>query len=345
MQREYDGEPIDMTWDNGPWANDGETIDATNDTNGTMKTIDWPDDATDPEELNEDQRDVIRAAARNPDIDNYAKIQEMADVDKAESYAAYTLRTHWPERYTRTKEPSPVLSDREVDKVRIALLNGETTRWLSDHFDVSQEAILRAARGGVVYNDVECKTPPLKHTTGNQGGEWVTKEMYEMTNNTDNDIEADADSTPRIKDPVAATTVDAFRKRALNGESATDIAKEMPNAYGADITRILKGEAVIDGSPTEPELEFNRAEYQWKPKTDDERIDAADQVDDDTEAEADDTADDADGDAEPDDTDTDPEPADIGWNPQPRQRQSNSKAIAALTAVVAIVAYLLGKRR
>jgi len=43
--------------------------------------------------------------------------------------------------------------------------------------------------------------------------------------------------------------------------------------------------------------------------------------------------------------DTDPEPADIGWNPQPRQRQSNNKAIAALTATVAIVAYLLGKRR
>jgi len=331
MMREYDGDPIDLTWDDGPWANDGETIDATNDTNGTMKTIDWPDDATDPEELNEDQRDVIRAAARNPDIDTYAEIQDIAGVDKNESYAANVLRNHWPDRHEKTdKRYGETLSDRTADKMRIALLNGESTRWLRDHFDVSRSTVLNAVKGEGPYDDVECKTPPLRHTTGDQTGEWVTKDVYEMAN--DADTVADPDSTPRIKNPVAVSTADALRKRALNGENATEIAESIPKAWAADIARILRGDAVIDGSPTEPKLEYNRADSCWEPKADDERIDAADQVDDDTEA-------------EPDADDTDPEPADIGWNPQPRQRQSNSKAIAALTAVVAIVAYLLGKRR
>jgi len=304
-----------------------------------MKTIDWPDDATDPEELNEDQREVIRAAARNPDIDTYSKIQEIAGVDKNDSYAANVLRNHWPDRYEKERSYNKSLSDRTVDKIRIALLNGESTRWLESHFDAARSTFLNAAKGEGLYENAECKTPPLRHTTGDNTGEWKTKEVYDMAN--DNDTNVDPDSTPRIKDPVAALTVDALRKRALSGETATDIAKDIPKAYGADITRILRGEAVIDGSPTEPELEFNRGDYRWEPKADDERIDAADQGDD----TADDT--DADAEAEPDtdDTDSDPEPADIGWNPQPRQRQSNSKAIAALTAVVAIVAYLLGKRR
>jgi hypothetical protein len=189
----------------------------------------------------------------------------------------------------------------------------------------------------LAYDDVDCKAPPLKHTTGGPTGEWVTEDVYDVSDYTD--TTADSDSTPRIRDPVAASTADAFRKRALNGESATDIAEEIPKAYGADITRILKGEAVIDGSPTEPELEFNRGHHRWEPKADDERADPADQADD-TEPDID-----ADTDSEPDADDSDPEPADIGWNPQPRQRQSNSKAIAALTAIVAIIAYLLGKRR
>jgi len=256
MQREYDGEPIDMTWDNGPWANDGETIDATNDTNGTMKTIDWPDDATDPEGLNEDQRDVIRAAVKNPDAESMGEIQRAANVNKNESYAADVLRTHWPEKHKRMSGAmkGASLSDRVVDKIRIALLNGETTYWLSDHFNSSQDTVNRAARGDPPYEDVDCKTPPLKHTTGNRNGDWVTEDVYSSDNSNYHDF---PNATGRIKDPVAATTVDAFRKRALNGESATDIAEEIPKAYAADITRILRGEAVIDGSAPEPEVEGN----------------------------------------------------------------------------------------
>ena len=36
-KRQYDGTPIDITWDNGPWANDGETVDATDTESGEIE--------------------------------------------------------------------------------------------------------------------------------------------------------------------------------------------------------------------------------------------------------------------------------------------------------------------
>jgi len=37
-ERRYDGTPIDITWNNGPWANDGETVDATDSETGEIQT-------------------------------------------------------------------------------------------------------------------------------------------------------------------------------------------------------------------------------------------------------------------------------------------------------------------
>jgi len=37
-ERQYDGTPIDLTWNNGPWANDGETVDATDSETGEIQT-------------------------------------------------------------------------------------------------------------------------------------------------------------------------------------------------------------------------------------------------------------------------------------------------------------------
>jgi len=37
-KRQYDGSPIDITWNNGPWANDGETVDATDNKSGEIQT-------------------------------------------------------------------------------------------------------------------------------------------------------------------------------------------------------------------------------------------------------------------------------------------------------------------
>jgi len=36
-KRQYDGSPIDITWNNGPWANDGETVDATDNETGDIE--------------------------------------------------------------------------------------------------------------------------------------------------------------------------------------------------------------------------------------------------------------------------------------------------------------------
>lgn len=256
MQREYDGEPLDMTWDSGPWANDGETIEATNGDYGTMKTIEWPDGATEPDKLNEDQRRVIRAAARNPDLEKFANIQRIANVDKNESYAAGVLRVHWPEKHKQLTpdQEDLALSERDVDKVRIGLLNDKGTRWFANHFGVSQNTIHRAAKGMGQYNNVDCKTPELQHTSGGRSGEWQLK--------SDND-EPNTSGSENLSKPYPSATVDVWRKRALNGESATDIANDYEHLYSADISPTLRDDAAVDGSATQPKLEWDESSQEW----------------------------------------------------------------------------------
>jgi len=256
MQREYDGEPLDMTWDSGPWANDGETVDATDSTNGTMTTIEWPDGATDPEELNDDQRKVIRTAARNLDVETMRDIQDIAGVDKNESYAAGVLREHWPEKHKILTGDSEgmALSDREIDKVRIALLNGESTRWLTTHFDVSQDTIARAAKGYAPFGSVDCKTPELEHTTGDANGQWILRSQGGESNTA---------SKENISQPYPTATVDAWRKQALNGKDATAISDEYDHLWPADVAAALRGDALTDGEPTQPKLEWDNSSREW----------------------------------------------------------------------------------
>jgi len=49
-KRKYDGTPIDLTWNSGPWANDGETVDATDSETGEIQTT----MQSEPPELGED---------------------------------------------------------------------------------------------------------------------------------------------------------------------------------------------------------------------------------------------------------------------------------------------------
>jgi len=260
MQREYDGKPLDMTWDSGPWANDGETVEATNGDHGTMTTVEWPEGATDPKELNDDQREIIKTAARNPEIDNWAEIQRRADVDKSgNSYAADTLKNHWPQR---RKKDAPVddtsssgrnraLGHREVDKVRIGLLNGYSLADLQNQYDVSKETITKAAKGDWPYMSVDCKTPPLS-TVGN-----TTNTEWTITNEDIKQIHKN------INEPYPSSTADVWRKQALNGRSATDIAREYSNISPRDVKDVLRGDSGIDGNPSQPPLKWWNKKRQW----------------------------------------------------------------------------------
>jgi hypothetical protein len=323
-KRQYDGSPIDITWNNGPWANDGETVDATNNEDGNMITIEWPDNATDPEELNEDQRNVIRIAARNPDIDNYNKIQKMADVDKNESYAAWVLREHWPERHVRKGYGTLALSNREVDKTRIALNNGETVSWLSDHFDVTKQTVRRAAKGSQAYNSVDCKTPPLK----NKSGDWSIKHTSD-----ENDS-----SEQGVSKPYPTATVDAWRKRALNGDTATEIADEYEGVWPADISMALRGDSNVDGQATQPELEWDNSNQEWLKK--ESEGDATNE-----QTEIDETEEETTTDAVDTEDTTDTTIPGESSTYHPPERDTNTKRLAIGVAIVALVSYVLGKLR
>jgi len=324
-ERQYDGTPIDLTWNNGPWANDGETVDATNNEDGNMITIEWPDNATDPEELNEDQRNVIRIAARNPDIDNYVKIQEMAGLEnKSSSYAREVLQAHWPERCSKIPGKSGVLTDREVDKARIALNNGESVRWLADHFDVSEQTVRRAARGVLAYDGVDCKTPPLKY----ENEKWSVKYTAD---------EHDS-GKQEVSKPYPTATVDAWRKRALNGDSATEMANEYEGVWGADISMALRGDSNVDGQPTQPELEWDNSNQEWlKKESEGDATNEQTEIDETEEETATDAVD------TEDTTDTTIPGESSTYHPP--ERDTNTKRLAIGVAIVTLVSYVLGKLR
>jgi len=318
-KRQYDGTPIDITWNSGPWANDGETVEATDAEDGNMITIEWPDNATDPEELNNDQIAVIRAAARNPDVENYAKIDDIAGVDKSESYSSTVLRIHWPERHNPKSRGKKSLSDRQVDKARIALNNGESKNWVADHFNVSEETVRRAAQGERYYEDVDCKTPELEVNNG----EWSVKKptTQEKTMN------------HKVSEPFPVATVDAWRKRALNGDTATDIADEYENIWSARVAMALRGDADIDGETTQPELEWNNSDRVWVEKESEGDVDA-----DSTNPQ--DMTDTQEQPTEDATTTTDTEPP--TYHPPERD---NNRRLAYGVALVALVSYALGKLR
>jgi len=324
-KREYDGTPIDLTWNNGPWANNGETVDATNNEDGNMITIEWPDNATDPEELNEDQRNVIRIAARNPDIEKYQKIQDMANVDNYDGYAAQVLRNHWPKRHTKKGTSTPCLSDRQVDKVRIALKNGESVSWLSSQFDATPWTIRRAAKGERAYDDVDCKTPPL---VSNGYNNWSIK------NTPDNHDSKQQE----VSEPYPTATVDAWRKRALNGDTATEMADEYDGIWGADISMALRGDSNVDGQATQPELEWDNSNQEWLKK--ESEGDATNE-----QTEIDETEEETTTDAVDTEDTTDTTIPGESSTYHPPERDTNTKRLAIGVAIVALVSYVLGKLR
>lgn len=84
------------------WAkNNGRTISATTDSeNGNMTTTEWPRNATNKDELNDDQIEVIKKAVTYPSIDNIAALNRRCEYETyhADTYAYQVLEQHWPER-------------------------------------------------------------------------------------------------------------------------------------------------------------------------------------------------------------------------------------------------------
>jgi len=173
-KREYQGDPIDMAWKSGPWANDGETVYATDpEEDGTMELDEWPENATDPRELNDDMRAVIMAAVRNPGIEHANQILELVDIDKSRGYPNWVLSEHWPEKHKKfARETDGVgfkkISDSEIENIRKCALDGESAASIADDYGISPKNISGRLKGNI-GDDSGSEIPPLRW----DGNEWV----------------------------------------------------------------------------------------------------------------------------------------------------------------------------
>jgi hypothetical protein len=249
-ERQYDGTPIDLTWNNGPWANDGETIDATDSQTGEIQTT---------------------------------MTTEQSEADASE----------------RNSKPA------QVKYIRSKLLDGARTK----DFKFSPHMVRNAAKGEGRFSDVECDIPPLEHTTGNRHGQYVIAE----------------DENGKL--PPAR--VDALRKQALNGKTATTLSNEYDIEYRR-ICKALKDNNMSDGTPTQPELKYRNNQVGWvthdtPPKPTKEEKQESSSKSENTE----DTT-----------TTTTTEPPTY----HPPERDSNRR-LAYGVALVALVSYALGKLR
>jgi len=254
--KSYDGDPIDMAWSTPPWQNDGETLEAyDSDGDGKVMTNNWPENATDPDELNERQKKMILTAARYPTVDSPTQLVELSGLDVAPSYPQNVLEPHWPERFwgannSDKHENLNEMTD-QVDEVRKRLLEGDSLNQLIKEYPVSQDYLSRLVRGEI-DGLTGCEIPPLSFHTGKQ--RWINPDQFydeSVETNYDNDNKAS------LTEPISE-----LRRRALAGETAHEIA----NDHGVSdrtIRKRLKGDYSEDDPNVGP-LEYDKDSQRWR---------------------------------------------------------------------------------
>lgn len=249
-KREYSGEPIDASWQTPPWQNDGETLDAyDSEGEGEIMTVDWPENATDPEELNDRQKKMILTAVNHPDVNSSTQLVELSGLDVSKHYPNYVLREFWPERYwaetlAHSGEDPDDITER-VGELRQRLLDGDSLNQMTKEFSASQNELSRVVRGEVDdLPDVEI--PPLTYLH-NSEQKWVIDQREEK------------DGGDRA---VVDTTVEELRERALNGEHATEIAESL-DVTGSPVRKRLRGYQGFGADSDIPPLDYDVSTQEW----------------------------------------------------------------------------------
>lgn len=245
-KHEYNGDPIDASWQTPPWQNKGETLDAyDSDGDGEIMTTDWPENATDPEELNENQKKMILTAARYPSVNDREKLLELSGLDLSVHHPNYTLREHWPERYWNEGSSEDSVNAETVDDIRQRLLDGESLNQLVKEYPFSQARLSRLVKGEA-EDMPDCDTPPVTYLH-NSEQRWVTAESDEPNGD--------------IPGTVTAT-VEELRERALNGEDAKEIAESFGVSSSA-IRKRLRGYRNYGTDSDIPALEHDFTTREW----------------------------------------------------------------------------------
>jgi hypothetical protein len=198
IDKEYNGEPMDAGWQSPPWNNDGETIEAYNtDESGNTMTVNWPENATRPEHLNEKQRQMIRTAVKYPELESPSKLVRRSGLDVSKHYPKHVLRRHWPERYWgETPESERVDGDRtevseSIESLRKRALNGESAAEIAKSLGVSSQPIQRRLKGSREFSgrrEEECQIPPLEYDAESSSWQIANPECKSGPNQRENQI-------------------------------------------------------------------------------------------------------------------------------------------------------------
>jgi len=266
--REYNGEPLDMSWNTPPWANDGETVGASDDNRetGKMTTTDWPEAATPKEELTDKQQRIIKTAVKYPYLEYAGDLYEQSNLDEyvSRGYVAPVLTDHWlewfgndPEDVEKEENDQRRFSPAQVRKMRIDALNGKSGKQMAEEIGCAQSLVSRVLTGER-YDDV--KQPGVleydyverEYTRSQSKQQKLPEDGSKYANN--------GSTNGRCK--ITEQDAKEIRKRALDGESRTKIAEDYP-IHPSSVGDVLRGDSwgcVM--SP--PPLKFHNGEYTAK---------------------------------------------------------------------------------
>lgn len=253
--KSYDGDPIDMAWSTPPWQNDGETLEAyDSDGDGEIMTDNWPENATDPDELNERQRKMILTAARYPNTDSPTQLVELSGLDVAPSYPQNVLEPHWSERFwganNSEKNVEAKSTSELVDEVRLRLLDGEYLNTVKEDYQIGEERLSNLVKGE--HDEVlNCDTEPIVYANDSRQC-WLARSEYEKT-----------------EKETLSDHIETIRNELLNGRKGEDIAEDY-NVTGRSIRRIAKDESVQGCEDGIGALEYDTHAKEWEIKGDKE---------------------------------------------------------------------------
>jgi len=264
-----------MAWNSGPWANNGETVDATETENGQIQTTMTNTEHTEissPNSVPVATADAIRKALLNGKTaqtlsENYpysaAGISEIAKRNDVVDGSPTQPKTEW-----RNNQIGWVEADNENDDltprdskpaqakyIRSKLLDGNNYSDLVDEgFEHWQ--VKKAAKGLEEFDGIDCDIGPLEYKGGGDTPTWV-----ETDSGRDNK-EKGLNSFGKL---FNESEVAELRKRLLEGETGPQIAEEY-NCTKKPIYNAARGDGEYSGldvTPCELKYEGHGQRGEW----------------------------------------------------------------------------------
>jgi hypothetical protein len=201
-EREYDGPALDVSWNDPPWAGDGETVDVFTDGGGGDVSTEGVDQAT--EELSD--KELVRTIRElRHEGATYEQIREELSVGSGTiadaalgngKYSGIEVGVEPLERGTRGRPTKLEKSD--VKELRELLLSGESVRGLVDKYGVDKTTLGEYAKGKRSINPDQ---PPELEYSRSDG--WVPKTPDKMEPEPSPDVEPEPSDEPNPHEPAA----------------------------------------------------------------------------------------------------------------------------------------------